>query len=388
MFTSRPLESEVAPIPRSSKECLDWYDQATANGVLYARLPLSQHISDDISQISFGTDAANDADLLGVCTWGGELIVYRLMAQSAPLVKKFRYPLLCCVFDANPVRPFIYVGSCDARVYKWNYRDDRLSVVGMHQAPVSCIGFLLRFDCVVSGSWDGTVSVWRAGSDDGNDQGDSAKSIDVLRPCAGKVVALDARDDRFVFATTDGGGVHARLYCEDPAVGSSTIYRFLAISSLKHQYRSVALFADSNGCFAASIEGRCAVVNFAFGTIREDRGDFSFKCHRAGRNQVYPVNSISVHKLGTFATAGGDGAFAFWDKDARQRLRSFPAPLLPPDANRKYSIVASGFNRRGTLFAAAYANDWSCGKRAGFGFNYLALYNVEERAIMPRAQLN
>lgn len=38
--------------------------------------------------------------------------------------------------------------------------------------------------------------------------------------------------------------------------------------------------------------------------------------------QIYAVNSISFHnRYGTFATAGADGSYAFWDKDKRQRLK-------------------------------------------------------------------
>jgi WD40 repeat protein len=52
------------------------------------------------------------------------------------------------------------------------------------------------------------------------------------------------------------------------------------------------------------------------------RNDFAFKCHRDGAD-IYPVSSIAFHPFGTFATTGGDGTFCFWDKDARQKLKSF-----------------------------------------------------------------
>jgi WD40 repeat protein len=38
--------------------------------------------------------------------------------------------------------------------------------------------------------------------------------------------------------------------------------------------------------------------------------------------EIYAVNTIKFHPVhGTFATAGGDGTYNFWDKDSKQRLR-------------------------------------------------------------------
>lgn len=57
--------------------------------------------------------------------------------------------------------------------------------------------------------------------------------------------------------------------------------------------------------------------------------EFAYKCHRVDAkdapdktSQIYAVNAISFHnRYGTFATAGADGSYAFWDKDKRQRLK-------------------------------------------------------------------
>jgi WD40 repeat protein len=46
----------------------------------------------------------------------------------------------------------------------------------------------------------------------------------------------------------------------------------------------------------------------------------SFLCR--DNADIYSVNSIKFHPIhGTFATAGGDGTYNFWDKDSKQRLR-------------------------------------------------------------------
>lgn len=70
-----------------------------------------------------------------------------------------------------------------------------------------------------------------------------------------------------------------------------------------------------------------------------------FFCHRKQGTQsaVYSVNSIAFHKYGTFATAGSDGHFHFWDKDSRQRLKAF-------DPKQSSTIPVCKFSPDGGLF--------------------------------------
>jgi mRNA export factor len=88
--------------------------------------------------------------------------------------------------------------------------------------------------------------------------------------------------------------------------------------------------------------------------------NFSFKCHRQpdpsarDNTKVFAVNAISFHPLhGTFSTAGSDGTFHFWDKDAKHRLKGYPEV--------GGSISATGFSRTGNIFAYAVSYDWSKG---------------------------
>jgi mRNA export factor len=82
---------------------------------------------------------------------------------------------------------------------------------------------------------------------------------------------------------------------------------------------------------------------------------FSFKCHRSttgGQNEAYAVNAIRFHPVhGTFVTAGSDGTYVFWDKDAKQRLKGYSSVGLP--------IVCASYNRSGTLLAYSAGYDWS-----------------------------
>ncbi len=54
--------------------------------------------------------------------------------------------------------------------------------------------------------------------------------------------------------------------------------------------------------------------------------------------EVYAVNGICFHpQFGTFVTSGSDGAFNFWDKDSKQRLKAMQKCSMP--------IPCANFNR-------------------------------------------
>ena len=86
--------------------------------------------------------------------------------------------------------------------------------------------------------------------------------------------------------------------------------------------RCVSIFPDQSGFCVGSVEGRVAIEHIQDSDLAKN---FAFKCHRQNADskepEVYAVNAISFHKAGTFSTAGGDGVFNFWDKDAKHRLK-------------------------------------------------------------------
>jgi mRNA export factor len=86
--------------------------------------------------------------------------------------------------------------------------------------------------------------------------------------------------------------------------------------------------------------------------------NFSFRCHREppqnSNVNVFSVNAISFHPTyGTFSTAGADGTFHFWDKDAKFRLKGYPSV--------GGAITSTAFNKDGKFFAYAISYDWSKG---------------------------
>ena len=72
---------------------------------------------------------------------------------------------------------------------------------------------------------------------------------------------------------------------------------------------------------------------------------------RRDGDNVYAVNSLAFHpQFGTFVTAGSDGAYNFWDKDSKQRLKAMAKCSLP--------IPCGDFNRQA---AAAGGAGWLAG---------------------------
>jgi mRNA export factor len=112
--------------------------------------------------------------------------------------------------------------------------------------------------------------------------------------------------------------------------------------------------------------------------------NFSFKCHRetvssTNTTNVYAVNDISFHpQHGTFSTAGADGMYNFWDKDAKHRLKGYPTV--------GGSITSTAFNRGGTIFAYAVSYDWSQGYQANTAAypTKLMLHPINGEECKPR----
>ena len=155
-------------------------------------------------------------------------------------------------------------------------------------------------------------------------------------------------------------------------------------SPLRHQTRCVAAFPDKEGFAIGSIEGRVAIHHV---DPKDNHRNFAFKCHRettesrAGQPStcnIYSVNNIAFHNLGTFATSGSDGVFNFWDKDSKQRLMAFKKCNQP--------ISCAAFNSIGNLYAYALSYDWSRGSESHTPSspNTIMLHKVQKDEITQR----
>jgi mRNA export factor len=94
---------------------------------------------------------------------------------------------------------------------------------------------------------------------------------------------------------------------------------------------------------------------------------------------MYAVNSIAFHQRhGTFATAGSDGTYVFWDKDSKHRLKA---------SNRLgNAITAAAFNKDGNIYAYALGYDWSKGVEFWDKSKPNAIYlrGVQDAEVRPR----
>jgi len=126
-------------------------------------------------------------------------------------------------------------------------------------------------------------------------------------------------------------------------------------STLKYQLRSIACMPDQSGYIVGSIEGRCA-IEFLSPDEQRDSRSFMFKCHR-NNQEIYAVNSISFNtQFSTFATAGSDGSFHFWDYRNKSRTKAFGAHPQP--------ISAAAFSPDSNFYAFSQSYDWSRGSVA------------------------
>ena len=215
--------------------------------------------------------------------------------------------------------------------------------VAVHDQPIRCCESIVSNgnQMLVTGGWDKMVKYWDLRSPT------PAGQIE----CKDRIYSMDVRNDMLVIGTAERW-IHV-VNINNPG----SFYKVMQ-SPLKWQTRVVSIFSpEPNGFAIGSIEGRCAIQ---YVEDKDQANNFSFKCHRApnttdrNTSNVFAVNAISFHpQHGTFSTAGSDGTFHFWDKDAKHRLKGYPEV--------GGTISATDFNRRGDVFAYAVSYDWSKG---------------------------
>lgn len=217
--------------------------------------------------------------------------------------------------------------------------------VAAHDAPIRCCKMITNPSnsaqpLLVTGSWDKTIKYWDLRQ---------AQPIATVE-CQERVYTMDVKNKLLVIGTAD-------RYINIINLDNPTTFYKTIQSPLKWQTRVVSCFTDATGFAIGSIEGRCAIQ---YVEDKDSSSNFSFKCHRESPpnnrdiSNIYSVNAISFHPVhGTFSTAGSDGTFHFWDKDAKHRLKGYPSV--------GGTIPCTAFNRNGNIFAYAISYDWSKG---------------------------
>lgn len=313
-------------------------------------------------------------DYLAVALWDKKVRVYQVTDNGqtqGQAMYEHEGPVLLARWLMDGTK--IVSGGGDKAVRLFDVQLQLLQQIGQHDAPVRSVRHVecgpTKTQAYVLGLWDKTLRYW--------DTRLPTPMATVQLP--ERVYSMDALQQLLVAGLAERHVVVVNL--QNP----QTIFRQL-ILLLKYQTRVVKCFASGDGYGLGLVEGRCSIVYLDENTQRSK--GFLFKCHRNARNtnqrspetDVYAVNAMDMHPAfpNTFATAGLDGAFSFWDKDQKQRLRGFPTLQLP--------ITAAAFNSSGTIFAYALGYDWSKGHQMNNQSvqTSVKLHPVKEAEVQPR----
>ncbi|XP_055826991.1 protein RAE1-like isoform X1 [Solanum dulcamara] len=294
---------------------------------------VQQPPADSVSSLCFSPKA----NLLVATSWDNQVRCWEVMGGGTNIgtVPKasisHEHPVLCSAWKDDGTT--VFSGGCDKQVKMWPLSGTQPVTVAMHDAPVKELAWIPEMNLLVTGSWDKTLRYW-----DLRQQNPAH-----VQQLPDRCYALTVRHPLMVAGTADKNCIIFNL--QNP----QTEFKRIA-SPLKYQTRCLAAFPDQQGFLVGSIEGRVGVHHLD--ELLQGK-NFTFKCHREG-NDVYSVNSLNFHPThGTFATAGSDGAFNFWDKDSKQRLKAMLRCNQP--------IPCSAFNNDGSIYAYAVCYDWSKG---------------------------
>jgi len=241
--------------------------------------------------------------------------------------------------------------GCDKVVKIWNLTRCTPSVVGGHDEPVRRVAFCgdgSVSEQIVSGGWDKELRFW-----------DPKQSVSFSSHCSRsphkkqlKPISSVSCSERVYamalsFPLLTVCLANKKVLIFDVRNPSKPIREMVTL--LKHQLRCISIAPGQRSFAVGSVEGRCAVHPLF---ENQDQKPFAFKCHRHGDN-ISGVNAVRFYSGSTLASAGGDGIIYFWDKDKKQKLRTFKSMDLP--------VTDVAFNADGSLMAYSTSYDWSGG---------------------------
>ncbi|GAQ82886.1 mRNA export protein [Klebsormidium nitens] len=320
-------------------------------------IEVQQPPNDGITSLGFSPKA----NYLVATSWDTEVRCYEVQSTGATNPKagtKADQPVLCSAWKDDGAS--VFFGGCDKQAKLWNLGSGAPpQTVAMHDEPIKELAWIPEMNMLATGSWDKTVRYW-----------DLRQNQPVhTQKLPERVYAMSVKHPLMVVGTADRNIIVFNL--QNPGAEFKRIQ-----SPLKFQTRCIATFPDKQGYLVGSIEGRVAVQHL---DDSQSSKNFTFKCHR-DNNEVYSVNSIQFHPVhGTFTTAGSDGAYNFWDKDSKQRLKAMTRSSQP--------IPCSAFNHDGTIFAYASSYDWSKGAEnhnPATTKNHILMHPTQEAEVKPR----
>lgn len=298
-------------------------------------------------------------------SWSGASSVWEINQQGASVLKASvtsPEPVLSASWK-NDISS-IFLGGCDNQVKLWDLQSNSVRQIGTHSAPVREVLWCEQISHAISGSWDSTVSFWDSRSPT------PTSTVNV----GGRVFGMSLRYPLLVAILSDKKHAVWNLQWLQQGRNQPDI---MTDTNVKVQFKSVDCYNDGNGFSIGLIEGRCAMKKINQQTYKAEN-DFTFKCHRDNSSQsAFAVNSIAFNSAhGTFATGGSDSVIIFWDRFAKQCLKTFTGLDGP--------VTAMDFKMDGSLFAYATGYDWAKGAEGAGGVQPKISYRVSSEDSKPK----
>ncbi|KAM9978869.1 hypothetical protein ACTFIY_012602 [Dictyostelium cf. discoideum] len=300
-------------------------------------IELSNPPSDGVSCLKFSPKANN---FIVAGSWDQKVRCWEINPSTKSSMPKaiisHDAAILCTDWSGDGTK--VFTGGVDGKGKCWNLATNQMVQVAQHTAPIKECFWIEESNVLVTASWDKTLKYW----DTRQQTGTPVLSLELTE----RIYAMDMLYPLLAVATAD-----RKIYIYDLKNPQSP-YKTVE-SLLKYQTRCISCFPDKSGFALGSIEGRVAIQSL---DDSKQENSFTFKCHRENDTVAYAVNNISFAlPYGTFATAGSDGGFSFWDKESKFRLKQFSK--LPQ------SISTATFNLDASLYAYASSYDWSKGSQ-------------------------
>ncbi|KAI9319861.1 WD40-repeat-containing domain protein [Dichotomocladium elegans] len=333
--------------------------------MMQARQPTSDfEVASPPTDSVSGLDFSPVADYLAVSSWDNQIRIYEVQPNGSTTPKAayaHEAPALCVTWSKDGTK--VVSGGGDKAARMMDITTGQTTQVAEHAEPIRCVKFLDQGQSILAtGSWDKTIKYWDTRS---------PQPIGTVQ-LPERLYTMDTKGNLLVAGTANR---HILLFdLNNP----TTIFK-QRLSPLKWQTRAVSCFTDGSGYAVGSIEGRLAIQYLE---QQKQSLNFSFRCHRDEAKNVYSVNAISFHPIyGTFATAGSDGTYCFWDKGSKQRLKA--------STKMNGTIACTTFNRNGAIFAYALSYDWTKGYKFATpnGPHKIYLHAVNDDEIRPRDML-
>ena len=288
--------------------------------------------------------APSPQSLLCGSSWSGSATIWEIN-QSGQSMQKAQTtqadPVLSLSWKSDLTS--VFLGGCDNQVKVWDLGSTSTRAIGAHQAPVREVLWCEQISHVISGSWDSSVSFW---------DGRSANPTSTVA-LGERVFAMSLRYPLLVALLSNKKHAVWNLQLLPQGTNKPNI---VTDGNVKVQFKAVECYNDATGFAIGLIEGRCAMKKIDASFKAEN--DFTFKCHRDNNTQsAYAVNCIAFNQAyGTFATGGSDSSLIYWDRYAKQCLKTFTGLDGP--------VTAMDFKQDGSLFAYATGYDWAKGMEA------------------------